>query len=150
MCLKSTNRLYYLLSASGDGGARTCAYGTSCHDNAYSTNIPGLEELDGKTWGGVTPEDFLIRYSSQPSITAKDIAKASFSAVTAKTRSGGNSHVLDPATALSNNDDDYLLLNGEGVQVPGFVKLPVCSDAEAFKNWLDHGQKHPDTFPCDK
>ena len=55
------NKIYYLMSVTtGAGDSLTCLDGEAavCSPATFPT-LPGIDQLDGQKWGGVTKDDFL-------------------------------------------------------------------------------------------
>jgi hypothetical protein len=105
----------------------TANFPSTCDPNPF-TNVPGADVLDGKNWGGVKGDDFVI------------------SAVAGKAANGGKNGwgLIDPVSALDKESD--LLLAGSGIDMAGVTKFPICGEEEAWQNWnKGHGGSN---FPC--
>ena len=53
--------------------------------------------------------------------------------------------LADSFTALDNEGD--LLLEGNGIDMPGVTQIPVCDADTAWCNWF-HNKQGGDNFPC--
>jgi hypothetical protein len=123
----ANNKLYYIVSVQGPSVSCTANFPSTCDPNPF-TNVPGADVLDGKNWGGVKGDDFVI------------------SAVAGKAANGGKNGwgLIDPVSALDKESD--LLLAGSGIDMPGVTKFPICGEEEAWQNWnKGHGGAN---FPC--
>ncbi|OAA36492.1 chitinase [Metarhizium rileyi] len=126
------NKLYYLASPKGD--AKNClrqgiGYPEKCKDRQFSA-LPGIEWLDGSSFGGVTLGDLI-------------------SGSVRTYKANGNRNVN-----ISPDPSKLLRLDAAGHQditVPGFIRMPVCSAGMAFKAWVGN-HDGPDTsapgYPC--
>ncbi|OAQ63718.2 chitinase [Pochonia chlamydosporia 170] len=123
------DKLYYLASPKGD--AKSCVKpctgcADECKDNKFSAP-PGIEWLDGSSFGQITLSDLVTG-----------------SVRTYKANGGQNTNTSpDPNTLAS--------FTGVDVTAPGFIRMPVCSPAMAYKAWIGNGDG-PDTsapgYPC--
>ncbi|OBT82848.1 hypothetical protein VE02_08437 [Pseudogymnoascus sp. 03VT05] len=121
------NKLYYLVVLKGN--AATCTTGREgfCKHNYYSAPA-GIDKLDGKLWGGVKLEDFVVGgvngYHSNGD------------------KNGWKS--ADPSdTKMASTLYDL------GIRSPGVVGIPVCDTKTALQNWIDAERfgSH-ENYPC--
>ena len=97
-----------------------------CKDNTFSVP-PGLDSLDGKSFGGITKDDLI---SGSVRTWVKN----------GKENGGG---FADP----TNKGTIDNLLNVD-VTTPGFMRIPVCSPEHAFQSWDSSKPGSGDFYPC--
>ncbi|KAF7544468.1 hypothetical protein G7Z17_g9921 [Cylindrodendrum hubeiense] len=121
---------FYLM---GTFGTSTCVFedpftGYKCYD--YQSP-PGLGELDGTKWGGVTEEDIVV---------------AAYNTWVANGRTNG----ARPETTDFANEDMLSRLSESDIRAAGLVWFPVCNTAEAHNNWGRKAQSYGQSehYPC--
>ncbi|KPM45713.1 hypothetical protein AK830_g824 [Neonectria ditissima] len=119
---------FYLM---GTFGSSTCVFedpftGYKCYD--YKAP-PGVDELDGTKWGGVTQEDIVV---------------AAYNTWFAN----GRTNAKRPEESDITNDD--MILSESNIRAAGLVWFPVCSTEEAHNNWgrFARGYGKSDNYPC--
>ncbi|OBU00932.1 hypothetical protein VE01_00750 [Pseudogymnoascus verrucosus] len=121
------NKLYYLVVLKGT--VATCTTGREgfCKHNYYSAPA-GIDKLDGKLWGGVKLDDFVVGgvngYHANGDKNGCKLADPN-----------------DSKTASS--------LYDMGIRSPGVVGIPVCDTNTALQNWIDEERfgSH-ENYPC--
>ncbi|KAF7561921.1 hypothetical protein G7046_g2225 [Stylonectria norvegica] len=124
-------KLYYL--ASPKGAAKKCHNTCSphcenvCVDNTFSAP-PGIEWLDGTTYGGITIHDLIA------------------GSVRTYNQNGGTN---GGASASPGNDGTLTDLMDQDVTTPGYIRIPVCSPDLAFRSWNGPGKPEDQAnYPC--
>ncbi|KAL1853192.1 hypothetical protein VTK73DRAFT_9058 [Phialemonium thermophilum] len=118
VCHAPTNKMYYLVSVRGSAQncncGVSCTTGHACLENKFVTP-PGLEHLDGSSYGGVTRDDLVY---------------GAIATYQANGRKNGAT-LVDPYSKST-----YDQLWAHDIRSPGYVSIPVCSASEAHLNWL--------------
>ena len=127
--------LYYLVGATGGAGdSLDCGdsggdgTAVACTDNTLPV-MPGVDQLDGKAWGGVLRDDLVAG------------AVNSY-------RAAGNENGGPPADPTNEGTLDDIFNNG--IRAAGVIQIPVCTADEAQSNWSNIARKGKSVhFPCD-
>ncbi|KAJ5415834.1 hypothetical protein N7465_004529 [Penicillium sp. CMV-2018d] len=127
-------RLYQL--ADPDGKSHPCSTecgvpgGCKCPDSAFSSP-KGVDELDGKAWSGLKVDDIIIGSVKTYKQNGNE-------------NGGGKADATDSGT--------FDALRKMDVTTPGFMRLPVCSEALARKSWENADKtdatRKKEGFPC--
>ena len=144
------DKLYYLVAAEGE--AQTCNV-VQCSNSKFKVP-PGLTSLDGKSFGGVTVADlitgYVIRILPHPNrgiLYPYRSNKLKLSSSSVRTyKNNGNKNGADFVDVTNRGSFDDLMKND--VTTPGFIRLPVCSPEQAYKNWDDIGPGNDPNYPC--
>ncbi|CAG8003003.1 unnamed protein product [Penicillium nalgiovense] len=124
--------------ADPDGRSHPCSYncgipgGCKCDDSAFSSP-KGVKELDGDDWNGLTVKDIIVG--------------------SVKTyKQNGNENGGDIADPTDSGTFDAL--KEMDITTPGFMRLPVCTQAMARRSWENADKadatRKKDNFPCNK
>ncbi|KAF7556019.1 hypothetical protein G7Z17_g1692 [Cylindrodendrum hubeiense] len=125
-------KLYYLVEPKGDSSKCHCVYtGNHCDRTCVNSKFsapPGLDSLDGTSFGGITTDD-LIKGSVRTYIK------------NGKKNGGGFSDPTNGGTLkeLANAD----------VTTPGYMRIPVCSPERAYQSWDTAKAGSSANYPCD-
>ncbi|KAL6351859.1 hypothetical protein LRP88_14669 [Fusarium phalaenopsidis] len=126
------DEVFYLLGAQGKDNCvnEDLFTGFKCRD---FTRLPGIKELDGFKWGGVTEED---------------ITTAAFNTWWYKNEQTNNPRP-DEETDINANDMLSDIIDME-IRAPGLVWLPICGGDEAHSNWENNlnGKGKSAHYPC--
>ncbi|KAK9369874.1 hypothetical protein V1509DRAFT_638557 [Lipomyces kononenkoae] len=115
------NIMYYLVGAAGVAFTGVPPYDQTFHD---FSELPGTTQLDGTQWGGLTVQDLCA------------------GAVNGFWANNANGWAMADATQISTLNHIF----DDGIQAPGVVQIPICTEDEAWENWFL--SKHSSNFPC--
>lgn len=150
------NKMYYLINTKGPW--KVCQ--TTAKDHEICTEhpvkaLPGLGDLDGTNWQGITKEDLVVGYVLMPNPLemppqAEDMALTHFSSAINTWNSNGNKN--GGAMADPSNIDIANQIWEMSTRAPGIVTIPVCPIAEVWDNYkkgasLEEGNGNAN-FPC--
>ncbi|ERS97228.1 hypothetical protein HMPREF1624_06559 [Sporothrix schenckii ATCC 58251] len=119
------DHLYFLVYPKGV--AREYCYPKfNCPYNKFSAP-PGIDDLDGTAWGGITVTDIIN--GSVRSYQANGLAN--------------DAPVADPSDPTTLTD-----LYNQDITTPGYIRLPVCTGPVADYAWLVNRDKSAPNWPC--